>query len=130
MDLKAYFDNSSGIGILSTSDKHGHVNSAIYSRPHVFDDGTIAFIMRDRLSYQNLKSNSHAAYLFKEEGKDYKGIRLILSKLREEKDSELLYQLRRRKYNSDTDQKEPKFLVFFSVDQERPLIGGSENGKP
>ncbi|MCP4118452.1 MAG: hypothetical protein GY737_24255 [Desulfobacteraceae bacterium] len=28
----------------------------IYSRPHVMEDGSIAFIMRDRLSHKKLES--------------------------------------------------------------------------
>ena len=30
------------------------------------DDGTLAFIMRDRLTHQNITENPHAAYLFVE----------------------------------------------------------------
>ncbi len=127
MDLKNYFENTKGIGVLSTSNAQGDVNSAIYSRPHVFDDGTVAFIMRNRLSHHYLQSNSQAAYLFKEHGNGYKGVRLALSKLREEKDSELLYQLRRRRYDAGPDEDDPKFLVFFSVDKKRPLVGDEES---
>lgn len=123
MDLKAYFDKFKGMGVLSTSDDQGNVNSAIYSRPHVFDDGTIAFIMRNRLSHHNLQSNSNAAYLFRQEGRGYEGVRLVLSKLREEKDSELLYQLRRRRYDAGPDESDPKYLVFFKVEEKRPLVG-------
>lgn len=128
MSLKSYFETKSGLGVLSTCDKEGRVDSAVYSRPHVFDDNTIAFIMRDRLSYKNLQSNTHAAYLFKEEGQEYKGKRLFLTKAKEEKDSELLYQLRRRKYNATEDKTDPKYLVFFRVDGERPLVGDDEEG--
>ena len=57
MDLKAYFENASGFGVMATADGEGRTNAAIYSRPHVFDDGTWAFIMRDRLTHHNLQSN-------------------------------------------------------------------------
>ncbi len=36
MDLKSYFESTNGTGILSTADGDGHVDSAIYSRPHFF----------------------------------------------------------------------------------------------
>jgi hypothetical protein len=71
MDLKTYFENTSGLGILSTADYSGQVDAAVYSRPHFMDDGTVAFIMRDRLTHNNLQSNPHAAYLFKEDGEGY-----------------------------------------------------------
>jgi hypothetical protein len=120
MELKDYFENTNGYGILSTSDSAGKVDAAIYSRPHFMDDGTIALIMRDRLTHHNLQSNSHACFMFIEKGPGYKGKRLFLTKVREEQDSELLQNLRRRQYVDDTD--ESKFLVFFTIDEELPLV--------
>ena len=68
MKLDDYFDLKKGIGVLSTADGEGKVDAAIYARPHFMDDGTVAFIMRDRLSHHNLQSNPHATFLFKEDG--------------------------------------------------------------
>ena len=70
MSLSEYFNSSKAVGLLSTADSNGNVDSAIYARPHFFDDGTMAFIMRDRLSHYNLQSNPHASYLYKEDGFD------------------------------------------------------------
>lgn len=123
MDLEAYFEKTPGLGILSTADDKGRVDAAIYSRPHVMDDGRVAFIMRDRLTHHNLQSNPSAAYLFKEEGPGYKGKRLFLEKISEEKESELLYELRRRSYPADKDRRDSKYLVFFKVNKTLPLIG-------
>ena len=121
MNLKQYFDGAKGLGILSTADSSGKVDAAVYARPHFLEDGTIALVMRDRLSHHNLQSNPHAAYLFKEEGPGYNGKRLFLTKIAEEQNTELLESLRRRKseYKSSDD----RFLVFFKIDQELPLIG-------
>jgi len=124
--LKDYFENKKGIGVLSTADKDGKVDSALYSRPHVMEDGTLAFIMRDRLTHKNVTENSRAAYLFVETGAGYSGKRLFLTKVREEVDSELLYELRRRSYPPEKDQRDPKFLVFFKLDEELPLVGSGE----
>lgn len=123
MDLKSYFENISGLGILSTADGQGQVDAAVYSRPHFMDDGTVAFIMRDRLTHHNLQTNPHAAYLFKEDGAGYAGKRLFLTKVGEEKESDRLYALRRRSYPEDKDRRESKYLVFFKVDKALPLIG-------
>ncbi len=122
MSLREYFDTTKGVGVLSTADSDGKVDSAIYARPHFFDDGTMAFIMRDRLSHYNLQSNPHATYLYKEDGSGYKGRRLFMSKLREERNTELLKSLRRRKV--DYGNGEDRFLVFFKLDKELPLVGG------
>ncbi|MDA8141142.1 MAG: pyridoxamine 5'-phosphate oxidase family protein [Desulfobacteraceae bacterium] len=123
MSLKSYFETHRGFGVLSTADKEGRVDSAIYSRPHIMEDGTIALIMNDRLSHHNLQSNPRAAYLFREAGEGYKGKRFFLTKIREEMDSEQLKALKRRNYPQQKEYQGPKFLVFFRIDQELPLIG-------
>ncbi|UCG79121.1 MAG: pyridoxamine 5'-phosphate oxidase family protein [Nitrospirota bacterium] len=127
MELKEYFENVHGTGVLSTADSNGRVDSAIYSRPHVMDDDTIAFVMRERLTHHNLQSNPGAAYLFIEDGGGYKGVRLFLTKIREEKDSELADELKRRYLSPEEDRaKGPKYVVYFRVDKQLPLIGSGE----
>jgi len=121
MELKEYFEGVKGFGVMATADGEGRTNAAVYSRPHVMEDGLLAFVMRDRLTHDNLDTNSHATYLFREDGGGYKGKRLYLSKVREEQDTELLKSLRRRKYPDKTE--EAKFLVFFEIIDELPLIG-------
>lgn len=121
MDLKQYFEDTKGVGVLATADSEGKVDAAIYARPHFMEDGTLAFIMRDRLTHHNLQSNSHATFLFMEDGPGYKGKRLFMTKVREEEETELLYSLRRRHYPDD--KPEAKFLVFFKLDKELPLVG-------
>ena len=121
MDLKEYFENTTGTGVLSTADEKGKVGAAIYARPHFMEDGTVAVIMRDRLTHHNLQSNPHACYLFIQKGAGYRGKRIMLTKVREEQDTDLLKSLRRRKYPDEKE--EMKFLVFFKLDQELPLVG-------
>lgn len=129
MDIRAYFEKIKGRGILATADDQGKVDAAIYAKPHIMDKDTIAFIMPDRLTHHNLQSNSHAAYLFMEDGPGYKGTRLFLSKIREETDTELLHSIRRKKYAREEGGEEARFLVFFTVDKILPLIGpGKEDG--
>ena len=119
MDLKEYFVNAKGLGVLATSDAEGSVDVAVYSRPHVMGEDTVAFIMHDRLSHHNLESNPRAAYLFVEEGTKSKGKRLFLTRVKEEKDTELLQSLRRRDYGD----KEGLYLVYFHVDKILPILG-------
>ena len=126
MDLKEYFENTKGFGVLSTADKDGQVDAAVYARPHVMEDGTIASIMRDRLTHENLRTNPHAVYLFLEEGQGYRGKRLFLTKIREEQDSELIDEICRRCYPSELQVTEPRFLVIFEIDKELPLVGAGD----
>ena len=124
MSLNEYFENTEGFGVLATADKDGRVDAAVYARPHILEDGTVAMIMRDRLTHHNLQSNPHATYLFREKNPGYKGKRLFLTKIREEQEGELMQSLRRRQYIDEKD--EAKFLVFFSIDKELPLIGAGK----
>ena len=121
MNLSEYFESAEGYGVLATADSGGRVDVAMYARPHFMDEETVAFIMTDRLTHHNLQSNPHACYMFIEKGAGYKGKRFFLTKLREEQDSELLQSLRRRQYLDERD--EAKFLVFFKIDRELPLVG-------
>jgi hypothetical protein len=122
MMLKRYFEEKKGIGILATSDSSGKVNAAVYSRPHFMEDGSMAFIMRDRLTHHNLQSNPYAAFLFIEDGPGYIGKRLYLKLLREEQNPDLINKIRRRRFADDM--QEPRFLVYFSLEKQLPLIGG------
>ena len=68
MMLGDYFEKAKGLGVLATADHKGKVGIAIYARPHVLEDGSLAFIMADHLTHLNLQYNPQAAYLIKEDG--------------------------------------------------------------
>ena len=120
MKMGDYFGTAKGTGVLATADSKGVVDIAIYAVPHVIDDETVAFIMADKLTHHNLQSNPHAAYLFIEGEGKYKGKRLFLTKIREEKDSPALESLRRKDY---PDLKGKEYLVYFKIEKVLPLIG-------
>ena len=126
MGLKEYFESKSGTGIMATADPEGRVDMAVYAKPVVIDESTIAFVMRQRLSHQNLKQTLHAAYLFMESGAGYRGKRLYLTKIREEINVTLAEAMRKQQpaiYPDGDDS--GKFVVFFHVDRVRPLVGDS-----
>ena len=125
MDLGEYFEQTKGRGILATADASGKVNMALYSRPHFMDDGTAAFIMAERLTYENLKTNPRAAYLFMESKEEYSGKRLYLRKVKEEQNEELINKLRRKRHHLPP-QTQTKHLVYFEVEKVLPLMGSEE----
>jgi len=125
--LKEYFENKGGKSILSSADSGGKVTSAIYSKPHVFEDGTIAFVMRKRLTHENLQTNPYCSYMFIEDGAGYGGIRLYLKKIKESTDDALIEKMKRRHISAEEDKaKGPRFLVHFSVEKILPLIGDGD----
>jgi hypothetical protein len=124
MGIKQYFETAEGVGILATADSDGLVDLAIYSRPHVIDDQTIAFIMADSLSHKNLESNPKAAYLFKEDGAGYRGTRLYIEKISDVKNSPLIDEMRRKKKSIEAEEEgKNRFLVHFKITGSRPLTG-------
>ena len=125
MGLSEYFENAEGMGILATADSEGVVDLALYAKPYVIDETTIAFVMQERLTHRNLKSNPHAAYMFVEKGQGYAGKRLYLTKIREETNTSVVEMFRKKQpvicaANDDSN----KYLVHFQVDDVRPLVGG------
>lgn len=132
MKLDKYFQNTSGVGILASSNKNGEVDAAIFATPHVMEDGQIAFIMRDRLTHKNLQSNPFAVYLFMENGGFYKGTRLFLKKIREDNDPKLIESMSRRHLPPDEDKaRGAKFIVYFEITKTLPLVGtGNEHITP
>lgn len=128
MTLQEYFESTNGRAVLATADASGKVDIAVYSKPHFIDDETIAFIMADRLTHANTKSNPSAAYLFMEEGEHYTGKRLFLTKIKEDQDKDLIATMRRAKRYVVTEgyEQEQQFLVYFKIDKVLPLIGAGK----
>jgi len=124
MDLQKYFEQLTGFGVLSTADGDGRVNAAVYARPHCFADGTVGFIMPDRLTYRNLQSNDYATYLFRQDAeagdRRYDGVRLYLTKVGEDDDEGRISKLRRRTPGGDG---VGRHLVIFKVEKQLPLVG-------
>jgi hypothetical protein len=128
MKLNEYFEKARGKGVLSTADSHGFLISAVYARPHIMDDETVAFIMADRLTHKNLESNPHAVYLFIETNEKYLGKRLYLTKTKDEKNSPLIDIIRRRDSCPGDEEymKKNRYLVYFNIEKILPLIGDKE----
>ncbi|MBN2591161.1 MAG: pyridoxamine 5'-phosphate oxidase family protein [Sedimentisphaerales bacterium] len=124
MDLKSYFAKTEGTGVLATADSDGTVDIAIYAKPEIINDSTIAFVMKERLSHQNLRTNLNAAYMFIEKGEGYNGKRLYLTKLREEINKSVVEEFIKRQPDiAEANDDSNKFLVFFHIENVYPLVG-------
>ena len=123
MSLAEYFENIKGLGVLATSDADGKVDIAVYSRPYIIDEKTVAFSMLEKLSYSNIQANPKAAYMFVEEGGGYKGKRLHLTMTGEEKDEERVKQIKQQHSKVKDYDGKVRHLIYFTVDKIRPLVG-------
>ncbi|MDF1613678.1 pyridoxamine 5'-phosphate oxidase family protein [Desulfurivibrio dismutans] len=131
MKLQEYFATTSGRGVLATAAADGKVNAAVYSSPHFLEEGSVAFVMRDRLTHRNLQENPYATFLFIEEGSAGRGVRLYLKKTREENDPEKIKGLKRRHLTPAEDQALGQtFLVFLAVEKILPLVGADPDSLP
>jgi hypothetical protein len=126
MELNEYFESTKGRGVLATADKNGQVNIALFARPYFVDEHTVTFIMTERLTHANLKSNPWASYLFNEEEWKYQGKRLYLKKVKEEEDPDLVDRICRK---CDYSQYETgnRYVVYFNIEKVLPLMGGADS---
>jgi hypothetical protein len=117
-----YFATASGFGVLATSNNTGRVNAALYAKPYFVSGKTVAFVMAERLTHENLKLNPHAAYVFVESGTEWSGRRLYLRKVREEVNEEMLNKICSQ---CDYSQYETgsRFVVYLEIEETRPLLG-------
>lgn len=123
VNLAEYFAKNPGVGILATADAQGRVDLAVYETPEVIDDKTISLNMLDRLSYQNLKSNPNAAYMFLEASGNWNGKRLYLKKIAEMPGIERVRELKKNNLPLPDPALTSKFHVRFTVERIRPAVG-------
>ena len=79
--LMEYFNKAPRIGTLSTADKAGKVDSAVFGSPRMTDEKTVVMGLGKNRSLSNLQQNPHAVFLIMEPGAtlmDWKGIRVYL----------------------------------------------------
>ncbi|MBU0965153.1 MAG: pyridoxamine 5'-phosphate oxidase family protein [Proteobacteria bacterium] len=127
MNLDKYFTDTTGTGVFASANREGEVNTAIFSRPHIAEDGRMVFIMGDNRTHENLQTNPHASFLFLEAGPGYRGSRFYLTKTAEEENDELVRELCRRcKEVNNPDSMRKRYVVYFNIDKELPLIGAGE----
>jgi hypothetical protein len=122
MNLSEYFKTHEGFGVLSTADKKGVVNSALFARPHIEGDRAL-FISVDRQNLANLRENPSAAFLFQAAGEGYEGVRLSLKLSEISEDEARIKPLLRTHAREDV----KRFLLVFEILSTRPLVGSGED---
>lgn len=118
MNLENYFQGHDGLGVLSSADKDGRVNAAVYARPKIQDNKAL-FLAAPNQTLQNLKQNPYAHYLFKEKGEGYEGVRLQLRLIDIDENQDRVNTLRTR---HKTEQKYA-YVLEFEILESFALIG-------
>lgn len=113
-----------GRGVMATADAGGVVNTAIYAAPRRIDENTVAWGMTGRRTYQNLRKNPNASYLYIDPGGGFQGVRLTL-RLKELTDSgPLLEEIREntRRVSSPEAADVVQYVAYFTIVEKRPLV--------
>jgi hypothetical protein len=80
-DAMELFNKRPRIGTLSTSNKSGDVNVAIFGSPQMIDENTVVMGIGANRSFQYLQENPNAVFIVMEPGEtlmDWKGCRVYL----------------------------------------------------
>jgi hypothetical protein len=125
--LTEYFNKSPRIGTLSTADKAGNVDSAVFGSPRMTDEKTVVMGLGKNRTLTNLQQNPYAMYLIMEPGAtilDWKGIRVYLKVQNIATSGPVLdtFKAQMAKVAGEEAAKMIYAAVSFSVTEVRPLI--------
>jgi hypothetical protein len=76
-----YFNKQPRIGVLSTANKEGKVDAAIFGSPMMTDEKTVVMGLGENRTFEYLQENPNAVYTIVESGEtivDWKGLRVYL----------------------------------------------------
>lgn len=79
--LMEFFNKQPRLGVLSSANRAGEVNSAYFGSPRMVDESTIIMALGNNRTFANLQENPNACYLIMEPGKalpEWKGVRMYL----------------------------------------------------
>ena len=80
-ELMELFNKHPRIGTLSTANKLGDVNVAVFGSPRMIDENTVVMGIGENRSFRNLQRNPKAVFIVMEPGEtvmDWKGARVYL----------------------------------------------------
>jgi predicted pyridoxine 5'-phosphate oxidase superfamily flavin-nucleotide-binding protein len=126
-ELMALFNKRPRIGTLSTADKTGEVNVAVFGSPQMIDENTVVMGIGENRSYRNLQRNPKAVFIVMEPGEtvmDWKGARVYLEAVDIETEGEFCDQIKRNiakvagKQAADMIQA----AIRFRIEEVRPIV--------
>ena len=96
-ELMALFNKWPRIGTLSTANKLGDVNVAVFGSPRMIDENTVVMGIGENRSFRNLQRNPKAVFVVMEPGQtvmDWKGARVYLEAIDMETSGEFYNQIK------------------------------------
>lgn len=126
-DVRSLVNDPKRVGVLSTADREGNPNVAVFGSPHMPDDLTLVMGLGDTRTAQNLLATGRAAFLSVLPGEtplETRGTRLYLRVRAMEKEGPNLDAIKAkiREKAGDRAAGRIQYAVFFDVEGTRPLI--------
>lgn len=125
--LMDYFNKQPRIGLLSTANKEGRVDAAIFGSPMMVDEKTVVMGLGQNRTFEYLQENPNAVYTIVESGEtimDWKGLRVYLKMKEYATSGEMLE--RYRKQVAEVAGEDAAAMIHasvtFEVTEMRPLI--------
>ena len=124
--LMEYFNKTPRIGMLSTANKKGQVNTACFGSPRMIDEKTVVMSVRNARTFANLQENPNAVFMIIEPGKtslDWKGVRVYLKMTGYETSGEKLEATRKAiaQRAGEKAAKAMHALITLEIQEIRPL---------
>jgi hypothetical protein len=125
--LMAYFNKQPRLGVISTSNKDGKVDCAVYGSPQMIDEKTVIVAFARGRTFANLQENPQAVFMIMEPGEgllDWKGVRVYLKMLEFADSGPKLeaYKNQMARIVGEQAAGMISVLATFEVTQVRPLI--------
>ena len=126
-ELMALFNKRPRIGTLSTADKTGEVNVAVFGSPQMIDENTVVMGIGQNRSYRNLQRNPKAAFIVMEPGEtvtDWKGARVYLEAIDIDTEGEFYDQIKKGIAKAAGSQAAEMIqaAIRFRITEVRPIV--------
>ena len=125
--LMEYFNRQPRIGILSTANRGGKVDAAVFGSPQMTDERTVVMALGENRTFEYLRENPSAVFTIVESGKtiaDWKGLRVYLWMKEYATSGEMLetYKKEVARAVGDEAAKMVHAVVTFEITEVRPLV--------
>lgn len=129
-ELMALFNKQPRIGTLSTANKLGDVNVAVFGSPRMIDENTVVMGIGENRSFRNLQRNPKAVFIVMEPGEtvmDWKGARVYIEAIDIETSGEFYDKIKHNIAKAAGQQAADMIhaAIRFRITEVRPIVGGS-----
>jgi len=126
-ELMTLFNKQPRIGTLSTANKVGDVNVAVFGSPQMIDENTVVMGIGENRTFRNLQRNPKAVFIVMEPGEtvmDWKGARVYLEAIDVETSGEFYDKIKHNIAKAAGTQAASMIhaAIRFKVTDVRPLV--------